>query len=207
MDFFDTHAHYNDERYEGILDTVLKECLDNGVKYIVNASYDLESSKSSSKLSKEYDYIYSAIGVHPHDIENEDYTKIIDIYNEEKNKKIVAIGEIGLDYAFVKDNKEAQIKGFCHQIEIAEKLNLPIIIHSRDASYDTYNVIKNIKPPKVNVLFHCFAPTDDLVRLVIEKGYTVAFGGNITFKRNETFKKYIEQIPNEHTVENTKGLE
>lgn len=200
MEFFDTHAHYNDERYNENLEEILNENLNAGVKYIVNASYNLASSKTSIELANRYEYIYAAIGVHPHDIENDDYLKIKEIYSNMGNRKVVAIGEIGLDYAFVKDNKEAQIEGFIKQIEIAEELNLPIIIHSRDASYDTYNVIKNKKKPKVKVLFHCFAPSDDLVRLVIENGYTVAFGGNITFKRNESFKKYIEMIPIEQIV-------
>ena len=115
------------------------------------------------------------------------------------NKKIVAIGEIGLDYAFVKDNKEAQKRLFIEQIALSNELKLPILIHSRDASLDTYNLISENKAQN-GTLFHCFQPSDDLVRLVLENGYTVAFGGNITYKRNESFKEYIKKIPIEQIV-------
>ena len=113
---------------------------------------------------------------------------------DKNNKKIVAIGEIGFDYAFVKDNKEKQKKLFMEQIELANTLKLPISIHSRDASLDTYDTLKE-KKPEYGTLFHCFQPSDDLVRLVLENNYFVAFGGNITFKRNATFKRYIDTIP------------
>ncbi len=194
MRFFDTHAHYNDEVYDIDREEVLKKIRESGVEYIVNVGYNKVSSIDSINLSKKYDYIYSAIGVHPHDVENETAQDIYNVYNENDNKKIVAIGEIGLDYAFVKDNKLKQIALFESQIELANSLKLPILIHSRDAALDTYNVIKN-KRAEYGTLFHCFQPSDDLVRLVLENGYMVAFGGNITFKRNEAFKKYIEQIP------------
>ena len=194
MRFFDTHAHYNDEVYDIDREEVLKKIRERGVEYIVNVGYNKVSSIDSINLSKKYDYIYSAIGVHPHDVENETAQDIYNVYNENDNKKIVAIGEIGLDYAFVKDNKLKQIALFESQIELANSLKLPILIHSRDAALDTYNVIKN-KRAEYGTLFHCFQPSDDLVRLVLENGYMVAFGGNITFKRNEAFKKYIEQIP------------
>ena len=194
MRFFDTHAHYNDEVYDIDREEVLKKIRESGVEYIVNVGYNKVSSIDSINLSKKYEYIYSAIGVHPHDVENETAQDIYNVYNQNDNKKIVAIGEIGLDYAFVKDNKLKQIALFESQIELANSLKLPILIHSRDAALDTYNVIKN-KRAEYGTLFHCFQPSDDLVRLVLENGYMVAFGGNITFKRNEAFKKYIEQIP------------
>lgn len=156
------------------------------------------SSIDSINLSNKYDYIYAAIGIHPHDVDKYSANDIEKLYFDAQDKnllnRIVAIGEIGLDYAFVKDNKESQKALFIEQIELANKLKLPIIIHSRDASEDTYNIIKQY-PPEYGAIFHCFAPTDDLVRLVLEKKYMVAFGGNITYKRNESFKKYILQIP------------
>ena len=187
MRFFDTHAHYNDEVYDIDREEVLKKIRESGVEYIVNVGYNKVSSIDSINLSKKYEYIYSAIGVHPHDVENETAQDIYNVYNQNDNKKIVAIGEIGLDYAFVKDNKLKQIALFESQIELANSLKLPILIHSRDAALDTYNVIKN-KRAEYGTLFHCFQPSDDLVRLVLENGYMVAFGGNITFKRNEAFK-------------------
>lgn len=199
MKFIDTHAHYNDEAYQNRQEEVLKECQNVGVEYIINVGYNKESSESAIQLSEKYDFIYAAIGVHPHDVEKDTYFDIYDIYQANKGKKIVAIGEIGLDYAFVKDNRLAQIDLFQYQIEMANALKLPILIHSRDAALDTYQVIKE-NPPQYGTLFHCFQPSDDLVRLVLERGYTVAFGGNITYKRNESFAKYVKQIPLEQIV-------
>lgn len=199
MRYIDTHAHYNDEAYKDNLDSVLNGCRDAGVDYIVNIGYDKESSEKSLELSEKYDYIYCAIGVHPHDVEKDKAIDIYDIYQANSDKKIVAIGEIGLDYAFVQDNKLAQSDLFIDQIELANSLKLPIVIHSRDASLDTYNIIRENRP-EYGALFHCFQPSDDLVRLVLNNNYSVAFGGNITYKRNESFSKYIKQIPIEKIV-------
>lgn len=194
MKYFDTHAHYNDEVYVNNVDEILNECRKSGVDRIVNVGYNKKSSIDSIILSEKYDYIHAAIGVHPHDVNNDTAQDIFDVYNKNKDKRIVAIGEIGLDYAYVKDNKEAQIKLFIEQIELANTLKLPILIHSRDASSDTYNVIRNHRA-EFGTLFHCFQPSDELVGVILENGYMVAFGGNITYKRNESFKNYIEKIP------------
>ncbi len=193
MKYFDTHAHYNDEAYKDDLTEVLAKCKNAGVDRIINVGYNKESSLKSIEFSNKYENFYAAIGVHPHDVDNDTAQDIYDMYDK-NNKKIVAIGEIGFDYAFVKDNKEKQKKLFMEQIELANTLKLPISIHSRDASLDTYNTLKE-KKPEYGTLFHCFQPSDDLVRLVLENNYFVAFGGNITFKRNATFKRYIDMIP------------
>lgn len=203
MQYIDTHAHYNDEIFLKNQEEVLDKCRKASVEAIVNVGYDLSSSIDSINLSNKYNYIYCAIGVHPHDVDNFTARDIEKLYHEAMEKgllnRLVGIGEIGLDYAFVKDNKEKQKKLFIEQIELANKLGLPIIIHSRDAAEDTYNVLREHEP-KYGALFHCFQPSDDLVRLVIDKKYFVAFGGNITYKRNESFKKYVLQIPLEQIV-------
>lgn len=193
MKYFDTHAHYNDEAYKDDLTEVLVKCKNAGVDRIINVGYNKESSLQSIEFSSRYKNFYAAIGVHPHDVDSDTAQDIYDMYDK-NNKKIVAIGEIGFDYAFVKDNKEKQKKLFIEQIELANTLKLPIAIHSRDASLDTYNTLKE-KKPEYGTLFHCFQPSDDLVRLVLENNYFVAFGGNITFKRNVAFKRYIDMIP------------
>ena len=203
MRYIDTHAHYNDEVYKGKQEEILQKCKNAKVEAIVNVGYDLPSSVDTINLSNKYEYIYAVIGIHPSEVDNYTAKDIEKLYIDAKNKglldRLVGIGEIGLDYAFVKDNKEKQIELFKEQIRLANKLKLPIIVHSRDAALDTYNVLKEVEP-EYGALLHCFQPSDDLVRLVIEKKYTVAFGGNITFKRNESFKKYILQIPIEQIV-------
>lgn len=199
MKFFETHAHYSDDIFSNNQDEILKKCKASGIEYIIDIGYNIESSKKTIDLSQKYDYIYSAIGIHPHDVKTDDYKYIYEIYKENKNDKVLAIGEIGLDYAFVKDNKKEQIELFINQIELANTLKLPIIIHSRDAYLDTYNVIKENKA-QYGTLFHCFHPNDDLVRLVLENGYMVAFGGNITYNRGKKFAEYVNTIPLEQIV-------
>lgn len=199
MRYIDTHAHYNDEVYKDNLDEVLNIVKEGNVDKIINVGYSVEGSKECIELAKKYDYMYATIGIHPENVDD-DVEELEKLYNLNKDAKIVAVGEIGIDYAYVKDNKEKQIEIFKKQIKLAEKLNLPIVIHSRDASLDTYNVIKENVNVGTKVLFHCFAPTDDLVRLVLERKYSVAFGGNITYPRNISFKKYIEMIPVEQMV-------
>lgn len=199
MKYFDTHAHYNDEVYEANLDAVLEKCKEAGVENIINIGYDKDSSQKAIQLANTYSYMYAAIGVHPHDVFTNTAAEIETMYYENDTSKIVAIGEIGLDYAFVIDNKKEQAALFHDQIDLANQLQLPVIIHTRDAALDTYEILKSHQP-QYGLLFHCFHPTDDLVRMVLEKGYMVAFGGNITYKRNQTFAKYIQMIPIEQMV-------
>ena len=202
MRYIDTHAHYNDEVYKDNLDEILDIIKKANVDKIINVGYSVEGSRESIELAKKYDNIFSTIGIHPESI-NDNVDKLEELYNINKGEKIVAVGEIGLDYAYIQDNKEKQIDLFIKQIKLAEKLKLPIVIHSRDAALDTYNIIKDNVNIGTKLLFHCFAPTDDLVRLVLERKYFVAFGGNITYPRNVSFKKYIEMIPVEQMVMET----
>lgn len=200
MKYFDTHAHYNDKIYKYNVAEVLDECRKANVEYIVNVGYDYESSKEAISLSEKYDYMYAAIGIHPSEIYNTKVEDILNIYNENKDKKIVAMGECGLDYSYRKYDKEIQKKFFIEQIELANFLKLPIILHTRDASKDTYDILKYEKWPEYNMILHCFNPTEDLVRLVLEKNYTVAFGGNITYPRKKSFGELIQKIPLENIV-------
>ncbi len=199
MEYFDTHAHYNDEKFDGIVDDVLNRCKNIGVKYVINIGYNIESSIKAIELSNKYKNMYVAIGIHPSDVGKCSVEELEKIYNEYNNGKVVAIGEIGLDYSYTKENKKEQIDLFKTQIELANRLKLPICVHSRDASLDTYLTLKEC-PAKYGTLMHCFSPTEDLVRLVLENGYMVAFGGNITYKRAKSFSRYMDMIPVEQIV-------
>ena len=199
MEYFDTHAHYNDEKFDGIVDDVLNRCKNIGVKYVINIGYNIESSIKAIELSNKYKNMYVAIGIHPSDVGKCSVEELEKVYNEYNNGKIVAIGEIGLDYSYTKENKKEQIDLFKTQIELANRLKLPICVHSRDASLDTYLTLKEC-PAKYGTLMHCFSPTEDLVRLVLENGYMVAFGGNITYKRAKSFSRYMDMIPVEQIV-------
>ena len=193
MKYFETHAHYTDEIFDKNREEILRQCKETGIEYMVDVGYNLESSQKSICLTNQYDNMFSAIGVHPHDVKTNTAQDIYDLYITNKDQKIVAIGEIGLDYYFVSDNKKEQATLFIEQIELANTLKLPILIHSRDASLDTYQIVKEHRA-EYGTLFHCFHPTEDLVRLVLERNYMVAFGGNITYKRNQKFAEYVNQI-------------
>ncbi len=199
MSFFETHAHYDDDKFKEDLDEVLKNVVSSGVAKIVNVACDFKTSITSSLLSDKYDYIYYTIGVHPYSAHEFNISRLEEIYLGLKNKeKLVAVGEIGLDYSYENINKDLQKEIFIKQINFAKKYNLPLVVHTRDASKDTYDILKEYTSDEDKVLLHCFNPTEDLVKIVLErKNYMVAFGGNITYKRKESFEKYVKMLPTE----------
>lgn len=199
MKIFDTHAHYDDERYNEDLDFVIKDNYENGVEKIVNASYDLPSSARSKQLADKYEIIYFAVGIHPEGVRDnlEEDMQVLEnmIKQNIDNDKFVAIGEIGLDYHYTKENAELQKEYFVRQLELAQKYNLPVILHSRDASQDMYHILKDKKYEKMKMVFHCFQPTDEIAKLVISRGYMIGVGGNMTYKRSEHSIKLVKLIP------------
>lgn len=207
MKIFDTHAHYDDERYKEDLDYVIQDNYENGVHKIVNASYDLESSIKSKQLADRFKNVYFAIGIHPEGVSENiarDLQELRNIIEQNiNNEKLVALGEIGLDYYYTKENKELQKEYFVRQLDLAIEYNLPVIIHSRDASEDMYHILKNKKYEDVKMVFHCFQPTDEIAKLVIERKYMVGIGGNITFKRSEHSLNIIKSIPLEQIMVET----
>ena len=165
MKYFDTHAHYNDKAFDDNREEVLNKCRSENVEYIVNVGASVKESLECINLANTYDYIYSAIGIHPYNINKDKVQDLYDMYCKEDNRKIVAVGEIGLDYHIQKEDKEDQKRCFIEQIELANSLKLPILIHTRDASFDTYKILKDEKKAEYGTLLHWFNPTDDLVRL------------------------------------------
>ena len=142
MEFFDSHAHYNDERFEEDRDELIKRIYNEGIGKIINVGYSLESSKEAIKIAEDYEFMYATAGISPNDIDNFKKEELLEIENLAKNKKVVAIGEIGLDYYWNKENKELQRQVFKAQIEIANRLDLPIVIHTRESIYDTLDILK-----------------------------------------------------------------
>ena len=151
-------------------------------------------------MSKKYEFIYSICGISPNDIPQseqqlwKDIAEISKIVKENKSKKLVAIGEIGLDYYWNKENKELQKQAFIKQIELANELELPIVIHSRDASVDTLDIIRNNKVKKAGI-FHCCQLNQELVRQALELGYYISFAGPITFKNSKNAPEIIKMVP------------
>lgn len=193
MEFFDTHAHYNDEKFEEDRDTIIKEIKENKIKYITVVGYNIESSINAIEIANKYEHIYATVGISPNDLENK--INLEKIENLAKNKKVVAIGEIGLDYYWNKENKDLQKDIFIKQIEIANKLNLPISIHSREAVYDTLDILKNKIKAKNTGIFHCCPLNIELIKEALKLGFYISFSGNITFKNSKNANKCIESVP------------
>ena len=193
MDFFDTHAHYNDEKFEEDRDIIINQIKENNIKYVTVVGYNIESSIKAIEIANKYDNIYATVGISPNDLESEiDLEKIESLAQD---KKVVAIGEIGLDYYWNKENKDLQKDIFVKQIEIANKMELPISIHTREALYDTLDILKNRIKVKNTGIFHCCPLNIELIKEAVKLGFYISFSGNITFKNSKNANKCIEAVP------------
>ena len=200
MEFFDSHSHYNDEKFDDDRDKLIQDTYNDGITKFVCAGYNIKSSLDAIELSEKYEFIYSICGISPNDIpqSEEELWKSIDeiskIVTQHQSSKLVAIGEIGLDYYWNKENKDLQKQAFIKQIELANKLNLPIVIHSRDASIDTIEVLKE-NPVNKKGIFHCCQPNQEMVRQALELGYYISFAGPITFKNAKNSIDVVKMVP------------
>lgn len=191
----DTHCHLNDNQYNGIVDEIVNNFLDAGIEKVVCVGYNAEANDKAKEIAKKYDCVYYAVGVHPDDAKTYDKIKL---ENQIKNKdeKLVAIGEIGLDYFHNKDNKNEQMKVFEDQICLAEKYNLPIIIHCRDAYGDTLEVLKRHFPLKIGVVFHCYSGSLEYAKELVKNGVKISFTGSVTFKNAKNLQEVAKNLPN-----------
>ena len=200
MKFFDNHAHLDDEKFDEDREELIEKIHNDEIDKFVSAGYSLESSKKSIELSKKYDFMYSTCGVSPNDIpqtEEELWKELDEIKKLAKeNKKVVAIGEIGLDYHWNTENKELQKKAFVEQIKIANELNLPIQIHTRDAVMDTLEILKQNNVNKKGI-FHCCPLNRELVKEGLKLGFYISFAGPVTFKNSKNANEIIEMVPND----------
>ncbi len=191
---FESHAHYDSSKFKDDSDEIITNCYKNNVTKIVNIGADMKSSKTSVDLANKYDFVYAAVGVHPHDVKSmtEDDIETLKQYvlNEEK---VVAIGEIGLDYYYDYSDRESQRKWFERQLELANELDMPVVIHSRDADQECYEIIKKYKPKKA--VIHCFSGSKELAKLYVDMGYYIGVGGVVTFKNSRKLVEVVENIP------------
>lgn len=181
---FDSHAHYDDEQFDGDRDELLRSLPSKGVCAVINCASDLKSSATSAKLSEKYPFFWCACGVHPHEAEKELKTDDIDkiekrIVNFTEKKKCVAIGEIGLDYHYDFSPRELQKEIFELQLKLSKELDLPVIVHDREAHEDTMTLLKKYRPKGV---VHCFSGSVEMAREVLKLGMYIGLGGAVTFK-------------------------
>lgn len=199
MKFFDSHAHYNDEKFNEDRNTIIQSIYNSGVNKFIVAGYSVASSKKALDIAKQYPYIYATAGISPNDIPTENLLKkeIKIIEQIAKEEKVIAIGEIGLDYYWGKENKRYQKEVFIKQIELANKIELPIVVHTREAVMDTLDILKNvIRPTKLGV-FHCCPLNRELIKEALKLGFYISLSGTITFKNSKHAGEIIELIPME----------
>lgn len=191
MKLVDTHCHLDNEKFDEDRLEVIERIKEN-LEFCVNIGYDLASSKKSLELAKEYDFIYAVIGVHPIDIAeyNEEVEKELEILG--KNPKVVAIGEIGLDYHWMTEPKEVQQERFKRQLELAERLNKPVVIHTRDAMEDTVNILKEY--PNITGVIHCYPGSLETAKQLVDRFY-LGIGGTLTFKNSKKAVEVVKDIP------------
>ena len=190
---FDAHAHYDARRFDSDRHELLASMEQNGVGRILNAGCDLESSRMAMELAHQYNFIYAAVGSHPDDADHVDGA-LVDTYRElAKDNKVVAIGEIGLDYYYEDVPREQQKKAFRMQMELARELNLPVIVHERDAHGDGLEIVKDF--PDVTGVFHCYSGSLEMARELVKLGWYVGFTGVLTFKNARKALEVAENVP------------
>lgn len=193
---FDSHAHINDEKFDEDREEVIEHLRENSIDLVVNPGADMPSSRSAVELANKVDFIYSAVGVHPHDVETMTDKDLEELKNLAKeNEKVVAIGEIGLDYYYDLSPRELQKEWFIKQIELANELGLPFIVHDRDAHGDTFDIIKKYKAPETGCVLHCYSGSLELALEYIKMGCYISIPGTVTFKNNRKTVEVAENIP------------
>lgn len=198
MELFDSHCHLDDEKFDEDRDILIKEIHESGITKLVSAGYNIISSKKAVELAKIYGFIYATCGISPNDIpEKREYInkQVNEIRNISSYEKVVAIGEIGLDYYWNKENKEIQRELFIKQIQLANELNLPIVIHTREAINDTLEILKKYPVNKKGV-FHCCPLNRELVKEALKLDFYISFAGPITFKNSKNANEVIDLVPN-----------
>ena len=189
---FDSHAHYSDERFDDDREELLLSMKEKGVYNIMNIGADIESSKKSIELAQKYDFIYCAVGIHPEEANRLPDNYIDSIRELAKYEKVRAIGEIGLDYHYEGYNPENQRELFEKQLILAEELNLPVIIHSRDAQAETMEILKR---HKVRGVIHCYSGSAELAKEYVKMGFYIGFTGVLTFKNARRAVESVSAIP------------
>ena len=194
---FETHAHYEDERFDEDRQSLLASMRENGIGWIVNVGSTIETSVKSIELAQQYDFIYAAVGVHPSEIACLNDTEMEFLKEQARHEKVVAVGEIGLDYYWEKDPevRKRQQDWFRKQLVLAKEVQLPVIIHSRDAAQDTLAIMKEAHKMQIPGIIHCFSYSPEIAQEYAAMGYYIGIGGVVTFKNAKKLREVVRQIP------------
>ncbi len=199
---FDTHAHYDAAHYDEDRAGFLEKLRESGVGRVVNISNGWKDLLATLELIRKYPWIYGAVGIHPCEIQdlNEERLEMIREYT--RFEKVVAVGEIGLDYYWVKeeDERERQKDWFIRQLTLAKETDMPVVIHSRDAAQDTFDIMKRYHSGSSGGVIHCYSGSAEMARDYVKMGYFLGIGGVVTFKNSKTLKRVVKEIPLKYLV-------
>jgi TatD DNase family protein len=197
---FETHAHYDDEAFNDDRDKLLLSMSENGIGRIINVASNLKSTKQSIELSHIYPFVYAAAGVHPNETAELNEENFSWLEKQSQDEKVVAIGEIGLDYYWDEPDHDTQKKWFIRQLELARKIKKPVIIHSRDAAKDTYDIIESENAGEIGGIIHCYSYSYQMALDYVRKGFYIGIGGVVTFKNGKKMKEVVEAVPLDRIV-------
>lgn len=202
MLIFETHAHYDDEAFDEDRDQLIESLKMNNIEYVVNIGASIKTTKNSLELADRYDFFYAAVGVHPSDIADLNDDTFAWLSEQSTRDKVVAIGEIGLDYYWDKEPEvqENQKLWFRRQLKLAREKKLPVVIHSRDAAADTMEIMKDEKASEIGGVIHCFSYSKDFAEEYVKMGFYIGVGGVVTFKNARKLVESVEVTPIERIV-------
>lgn len=192
---FDTHAHYDDEAFDEDREDLLLHMREDGVAHIVNVGASMRGCRDTLRLVERFPDLYGAIGVHPDEVGSMTEEDLQWLREHARDERIVAIGEIGLDYYWDTAERTTQKEWFRKQLNLARDLQLPVIIHSRDAANDTYELMKEEHAEEIGGVIHCFSYTKDMAALFLKMGFYIGIGGVVTFKNARKVVEAVEEIP------------
>lgn len=200
---FETHTHFDDRAFDGDRDEAIKRAVNAGVGRFINVGASMESSRTSLELTRKYSEFYASVGVHPEETASlsEDDMSILRGYSEDE--KVIAIGEIGLDYYWDEPDRDVQKKWFARQIALARQVNLPLIIHSRDAAEATLDILKCEKAEEIGGIMHCYSYSREMAVKFLDMGFYIGVGGVVTFKNGKKLKEVVEYVPLDRIVTET----
>jgi len=192
---FESHAHYDDEAFNEDRDRLLTGMPDAGIGYIVNIGSSLNSVEATVKLMEQYSFLYGALGIHPDEVGSLNSEKLDWLKKLLGHEKAAAVGEIGLDYYWDKESHKQQKKWYGEQLQLSKEVNLPVVIHSRDAAKDTLDIIKSEHAGSTGGVIHCFSNSKDMAREYLNLGYYIGIGGVVTFKNAKMVKDVVKYTP------------
>lgn len=198
----DSHVHLDKEQFDLDREYLIKSLKSNGIELVVNIGADLKSSIKSVELAKQYENIYATVGVHPHSAKDLTEDMLNQLKDLTKEKKVVAIGEIGLDYHYDNSPRDVQREWFKKQIQLAKELDLPIVVHSREADQDTLAILKE-ESEGLRGIIHCFSSDRAMMKEYIDLGFYIALGGPVTFKKTDELKEVAKLVPIEKLLVET----